>query len=85
MKTQVCMVFHVNSAPVRARGTCRFLRAGTDTSASERAAVFVGILYGVIPPWAHFMPGRTHKVRLVRALVLLKSRTKRIRDRRICA
>ena len=49
MKTQVCMVFHVDSAPVRAWGTCGFIRAGTDTSASEGAAVFVCILYGIIP------------------------------------
>ena len=62
MKTQVCMVFHVDSAPVRAWGTCRFVRAGTDTSASEGAAVFARILYGIIPPWAHFMPGRAYGV-----------------------
>uniref|UniRef100_N2A5G8 Uncharacterized protein n=1 Tax=Eubacterium plexicaudatum ASF492 TaxID=1235802 RepID=N2A5G8_9FIRM len=56
------MVFHVDSAPVRAWGTCRFVRAGTDTSASEGAAVFARILYGIIPPWAHSMPGRAYGV-----------------------
>ena len=56
------MVFHVDSTPVRAWGTCGFIRAGTDTSASEGAAVFVSILYGIIPPWAHFMPGRAYGV-----------------------
>ena len=60
METQVRMVFHVYRAPVRAWGTCRFICAGTDTPASEGAAVFVCILYGIIPPWAHFMPGRVY-------------------------
>ena len=58
MEAQVCMVFHVDSPSVRAGGTFFCKGAGIYTSASERAAVFVRILYGIIPPWAHFMPGR---------------------------
>ena len=60
MEAQVCMVFYVDGAPIRAGGTFRFMRAGTDTAASERAAVFVCIFYGIIAPWAHFMPGRAY-------------------------
>lgn len=57
METEVAIVFYINSAPIRAGGTFRFMRAGADTAASEWAAVFVRVLYGVIAPWAHFMPG----------------------------
>ena len=49
MKTQVCMVFHVDSAPVRAWGTCRFIRAGTDTSASEGQRYLCASFMGSFP------------------------------------
>lgn len=58
MKTQVPMILYVDGASVTAGGTILFMWTGTNTSAFERAAVFVCILYGIVAPWAHFMPGR---------------------------
>ena len=58
METEVCMFFYINSAAIAAGGTCFCMGAGIYASAFQWAAVFMGILYGVVAPWAHFMPGR---------------------------
>ncbi len=56
MEAQVCMVLYVDGAPIAARGTFCGMRAFLDAATFQRAAVFAGVLLGVIPPWAHFVP-----------------------------
>ncbi len=55
MEAQVCVVLYVDSAPIAARGTFRSMRAFLNAAAFQWAAVFVGILFGVVPPRAHFV------------------------------
>ncbi len=55
MEAQVCVVLYVGGAPIAAWGTFRSMRAFLNAATFQRAAVFVGILLGAIPPWAHFV------------------------------
>ena len=56
MEAQVPMVLYVDSAAIAAWGAFRLVGAFLNGSASERAAVFMGVLDRVITPWLHFMP-----------------------------
>lgn len=58
METQVAVILYVNGAPVTSGGTFLLMRAGIHTPTFQGAAVFVCILYGIVAPWAHFLPGR---------------------------
>ena len=58
METEVTVILYVDGAAIAAGGTCSGMGAGIYASAFERAAVFMCILYRIISPWAHFMPGR---------------------------
>ena len=57
MEAQAGMVFNVDSTPITAGRTFRFIWAGTDASAFEGAAVFMCIFHRTVSPRAHFMPG----------------------------
>ena len=59
MEAEVAVVLYIDGAPIVSGGTFSSMGAGIYASAFQRAAVFVCIFYGVIAPWAHFMPGRT--------------------------
>ena len=59
MEPQVGIVLDIDSAAIASRGAGISKRAGGNASASEGTTVFVRILYGVVAPWAHFVPGRT--------------------------
>ena len=59
MEAEVAVVLYIDGAPIVSGGTFSGMGAETYASAFQRAAVFVCIFYGVIAPWAHFMPGRT--------------------------
>lgn len=56
MEAEVGMMFDVNRPAITAFGTFLFMRAGTDPAAFQRAAVFMGLFYWVVSPWAHFVP-----------------------------
>lgn len=58
MEAEVIVILYVDSAPIVSGGTFLCMGAGIYAAAFQRAAVFVSILYGIIAPWAHFMPGR---------------------------
>ena len=58
MEAEVTVILYVDGAPIVSGGTCFCMGAGIYASAFERAAVFVCILYRIVSPWAHFMPGR---------------------------
>lgn len=51
------MVLDIDCAPIAPRGAGSGKRAGADTPAFQWAAVFMGILYGVIAPGDHLMAG----------------------------
>ena len=56
MEAEVGMMFDVNRLAITAFGTFLFMRAGTNPAAFQRAAVFMGLFYWVVSPWAHFVP-----------------------------
>ena len=56
---QVAVILYVDGASIFSGGTFFCMGAGIYEPAFEWAAVFVRILYGIVAPWAHFMPGRT--------------------------
>ncbi len=58
MEAEVTVILYVDGAPVVSGGTFFCKGAGIYAAAFQRAAVFVRILYGIIAPCAHFMPGR---------------------------
>ena len=62
MEAEVTVILYVDGAAIAAGGTCSGMGAGIYASTFQRAAVFMCILYGIITPWAHFMPGRTEGV-----------------------
>lgn len=62
METEVAVILYVDGTPIVSRGTCFCMGTGIYAAAFERAAVFVSILYGIVAPWAHFMPGRTERM-----------------------
>ncbi len=64
MEPQVGMVLDIDCAPIAPRGAGSGKRAGADTPAFQWAAVFMCILYGVIAPGDHFMPGSAKGVPL---------------------
>ena len=59
METEVTVILYVDGAPIVSGGTIFSMGAGSNTSTFQRTAVFVGVFYGLIAPWAHFMAGRT--------------------------
>ncbi len=62
MEAQVCVVLYVDGAPIAAWGTSRSMRAFLNAAAFQWAAVFVGILFGVVPPRAHFVPSPAERM-----------------------
>lgn len=59
MEAEVAVILYVDGASIFSGGTFFCMGAGIYEPAFEWAAVFVRILYGIVAPWAHFMPGRT--------------------------
>ena len=56
LETQVSIVLYVDSTSITAGGTFCFMGTIPNAAASERTAVFMRIFYGIIAPWAHFVP-----------------------------
>ncbi len=79
MEAQISMVFDVDSTPVAAGGTFCFIRAGADTPAFKRAAVFVCIFHRIVSPGAHFMPCQAERMSF-----LVKSNVIQSIFRRLC-
>ena len=59
MEAEVAVILYVDGASIFSGGTFFCMGAGIYEPAFEWAAVFVRIFYGIVAPWAHFMPGRT--------------------------
>ena len=55
METQIGVVLDIDSTSVICRGTFCCMGTGFYPSAFQGAAVFMCILDGVVPPWAHLM------------------------------
>ena len=64
MEPQVGMVLDIDCAPIASRRAGSDKRAGANTPAFQWAAVFMGILYGVIAPGDHLMSGPAERVPL---------------------
>ena len=58
IETEATVILYVDGAPIVSGRTFFCMGAGFYASAFEWAAVFVCILYGIVAPWAHFMPDR---------------------------
>lgn len=80
MEPQVGMVLDIDCAPIASGGAGSGKRAGANTPAFQWAAVFMGILYGVIAPGDHLMVGAAERVSL-----FVESNIIRGIIRRLCA
>ncbi|MDE6851679.1 MAG: hypothetical protein K2J67_04215 [Lachnospiraceae bacterium] len=56
------MVFDINGTPIAARRTFFSMRARINPSAFQRAAIFMHIFFGVIPPGAHLVSGHIQRI-----------------------
>ena len=54
LETQIASVFYINRAPISSRRTFFFIWAGIHAFTFKRTAVFMRILYGVVPPMGTF-------------------------------
>lgn len=59
MEAEVAVVLYVDGAPIGSVGAFFCMGAGIYAATFQRTAVFVRILYWIVAPWAHFIPGRT--------------------------
>ena len=57
LKTKITVILNIYRTAIITRRTSPSVRAGVNAAAFIGAAVFMGILSGVIAPWTHFMSG----------------------------
>ena len=80
MEPQVGIILDIDCAPIASGGAGSGKRAGANTPAFQWATVFMCILYGVIAPGDHPMPGPAERVPL-----FVESNVIRGIVRRLCA